>query len=1208
MVRRKDTFTEQQRAAINTRNVSIALSAGAGCGKTFVLTERFLSHLNTSEDDLPLFKDSQETDTAPARLHEIVAITFTDRAAREMRDRIRAKCYERLRSAPADEVSHWLKLLRSLDAARISTIHAFCANLLRSHAAEAQLDPQFVVAEQAQADTLLAEIAEDVLREKLSEQDADFIDLATHFGIDRLQTMLVKLSEQRTIDFDAWCGRTPEDVVAIWAQFHADKVVPVALRELAVSPATLRLFRVLREMRDVPSALSDSRDLLLFCIPTIETAKPPAALIAELREAAKMPRGGRNIWQYEEEQEAFKSAAEGFRRAVDKILPLLTFDARAAIPDAVAGLQLLRALRIVLDRYQQRKRDLGWLDFNDLLVKAHALLVDPRHETLQRRLVDQVRMLLVDESQDTDPVQVEIIKALCGDEITRGKLFFVGDYKQSIYHFRGADPTIFSQLQQDTPIAGRLSLTTNFRSQPEILDFVNALFCDSLSNQAQPAAETTSTLSYEHLTPARPQVVPKPCTEFLWAVLEDAKKSDSGARDEARKKEAEFIARRIQLMLANEDRVVAEKEDGMWTARRATQNDIAILFRSLSDVRFYEEALRRNGIDYYLVGGHAFYAQQEIYDVLNLLRTLISPADEISLTGALRSPFFSLSDEALFWLCQHPHGLAGGLFADEMPRELAADDRERVLSAVKVLRQLRACKDRLPIAALINEALRLTGYDAALLAEFLGDRKLANLQKLLDQARSFDQSGRLSLSDFIVQLAEFVVHQPREPLAATHPEGANVVRLMTIHQSKGLEFPIVFVPDICRATFSDEFGAAWRDTLGPLVRTPSPPGSAKFITGLDLHNAIVNAAEREERIRLLYVATTRAADFLVLSAGTFEDELEKPTAPWISLLAERFDLKTGACTATLPDDCTRPSVKVVTDVPKPKLSADRNDNTRLGRSIEQALALAKQRKGTNRFDSLVAPTPIDHSAQIRFSISRLNGLVMPELQSDTDTNDAIDFTTDSLAPESAAELGTLVHRVLSRIKFIASSEVETLAQRTAEAMGSHAEQHVDAATQLICAFLNSPRARKIAASNAFHRELEFLLKWPPIDHSHDRKQSRDQLLHLHGFIDCLYQDNSGNWRLLDFKTNRVPAEDVASAAAQYELQLGVYALAVEGILGKTPAELTLCFLHAKAEHEFVWNAEMRARTIDRVTSAINTIRSGGAEGDRESPKPRLARA
>src|SRR4051794_6378719 len=132
MVRRKDTFTGQQRAAINTRNVSIALSAGAGCGKTFVLTERFLSHLNTSEDDLPLFKDSQETDTAPARLHEIVAITFTDRAAREMRDRIRAKCYERLRSAPADEVSHWLKLLRSLDAARISTIHAFCANLLRS--------------------------------------------------------------------------------------------------------------------------------------------------------------------------------------------------------------------------------------------------------------------------------------------------------------------------------------------------------------------------------------------------------------------------------------------------------------------------------------------------------------------------------------------------------------------------------------------------------------------------------------------------------------------------------------------------------------------------------------------------------------------------------------------------------------------------------------------------------------------------------------------------------------------------------------------------------------------------------------------------------------------------------------------------------------------------------------------------------------------
>jgi ATP-dependent helicase/nuclease subunit A len=1190
MARPKDTFTHQQRDAIKTRDVSIALSAGAGCGKTFVLTERFLSHLNPVEDDLPLFKDLNETGAVAAKLHEIVAITFTDRAAREMRDRIRAKCYERLRSAPAEEVSHWLKLLRSLDAARISTIHAFCANLLRSHAVEAQLDPQFIVAEQAQADTLVAEIAEDVLREKLSEQDPDFIDLGTHFGIDRLQSMLVKLCEQRTIDFETWGGRTPEDVVAIWVRFHAEKVVPVTLREFSVSQAASRLVRVLQGMRDVPATLQAARDLLLFDIPKVETAKNPAGSLAELREAAKLPRGARKVWEYEQDYEAFRSAAESFRRAVDKALPLLTFDSQAAVPDAVAGLQLLGALRIVLERYQQRKRDLGWLDFNDLLVKAHALLVDPRHSAVQQQLVSQVRMLLVDESQDTDPVQVEIIKALCGDEIASGKLFFVGDYKQSIYRFRGADPTIFSQLQQDTPKAGRLSLTTNFRSQPAILDFVNALFCESLSNQAQPAAGAA--LSYEHLTPARPQVVPTPSTEFLWAILEDASRNDSGARDEARKKEAELIARRIHSLLDSDEQIVAKKtDDGKWIARRAEKSDIAILFRSLSDVRFYEEALRRNGIDYYLVGGHAFYAQQEIYDVLNLLRSLVSPADEISLIGALRSPFFSLTDETLFWLSQHPHGLAGGLFADNLPKELAPEARQRVQAAASVLRQLRARKDRLPIATLLNEAFRLTGYDAALLAEFLGDRKLANLQKLIDQARSFDQSGTLSLSDFIVQLSEFVVHQPREPLAATHPEGADVVRLMTIHQSKGLEFPIVFVPDICRSAFSDEFGAAWNDAIGPLVRVPTAPGAAKFITGLDLHNALVNAAEREERIRLLYVAATRAADFLVISAGTFEDELEKPSAPWISLLAERFDLKTGECTAMLPEDWVRPAVRVVTDVPKGKKTGDDRGDSRLEESLREALQLAKTGRVANRFDELAAPKQVDRSSQIRFSISRLSGLLMPEPQSGDELRDTVESKGESLLPESAAEFGTLVHKVLSRIRFDTVADVAAVVQRTADAMGSHAEQHVASTTQLIETFLETGRAKDIAAAIAVHRELEFVLRWPPADDSQSREYSNDRL-HLHGFIDCLYQDKSGNWRLLDFKTNRISAAEIASAAAQYELQLGVYALAVEGILGKSPAELTLCLLYAKEEHRFEWNAEMRKRTIDRVTSAIETIRSG----------------
>ena len=182
---------------------------------------------------------------------------------------------------------------------------------------------------------------------------------------------------------------------------------------------------------------------------------------------------------------------------------------------------------------------------------------------------------------------------------------------------------------------------------------------------------------------------------------------------------------------------------------------------------------------------------------------------------------FAVDDETLYWLAQHPQGLSAGLNAERLPNELSENQRRRAEFAAATLRELRESKDRLTIAGLLNRAMSLTGYDAALLGEFMGERKLANLRKLIQQARVFDQSGALGLADFVVQLSEFVVQLPREPLAATHPEGTDVVRLMTIHQAKGLEFPVVFVPDIGRSFQGDKGGAVWDAELGPLVKAPA---------------------------------------------------------------------------------------------------------------------------------------------------------------------------------------------------------------------------------------------------------------------------------------------------------------------------------------------------------------------------------------------------
>src|SRR5262249_9184790 len=283
-------FTDQQRAAIETRGINVSLSAGAGCGKTFVLSERFLAQLEPGDDDAP-----------PAdRLYQVVAITFTDRAAREMRDRIRNKCFERLETAPPGQADYWLQLSRGLDSARVGTIHSFCGALLRIHAVEAELDPHFIVIEQTQADTLLAELTEDILRERLShiedKHHEAVMNLTAQFGLDRLREMLMSLAARgRSLDFDTWLRASPDEIVSRWEKFHEREVLPELLAQLVGSAAARELLSFLQSINP-PPALVDVRHQLLTRLPRLSDEKDPVAAAFELREAAKLPDRDRAAW------------------------------------------------------------------------------------------------------------------------------------------------------------------------------------------------------------------------------------------------------------------------------------------------------------------------------------------------------------------------------------------------------------------------------------------------------------------------------------------------------------------------------------------------------------------------------------------------------------------------------------------------------------------------------------------------------------------------------------------------------------------------------------------------------------------------------------------------------------------------------------------------------------------------------------------------
>jgi ATP-dependent helicase/nuclease subunit A len=1153
------TLTSEQAQALATRNTSVALAAGAGCGKTFVLTERFLSHLRPGGDDAP----------DPAQLSQLIAITFTDAAAREMRSRIRSKCYERLQAAAttADQ-DYWLRLLRAIEAARVSTIHAFCASLLRANAIAAGVDPAFGVLDQGEADVLVSEMIDDVLRGRLAAGDDDVLDLAAECGLAQLKQQLRELLKYRHEGhFSEWSSASPEAVLAAWQTCHATDAFPAAVAELAQLPVIGEIAGLLATV-DPPAKKEkfvQAKTVLLELLPLVVDGRISPEQLQTVRSQAGVQRiCTAKDWPDKNTYDQYRAACETLRKEIDRANPQ-PFDPDSARAAAETGLKLLRLATFVADAYEAEKSQRAMFDYDDLLAQAYRLLSDPEHAAVRQRLADDLQLLLVDEFQDTDQLQVDLVRALCGDQIDAGKLFFVGDFKQSIYRFRGAQPQVFQDLRAGVSEPGRLPLTVNFRSQPAVIHFVNALFCRSFGDQ------------YEPLQPHRQQATPEPAVEFLWAITPDkSNRQLKGAARAAREQEAGYIARRLRGLIDSEARIIADAEAPGGT-RSLRLGDVAILFRALSDIDLYELALREYELDYYLVGGHAFYAQQEIYDVLNLLRAVASPADEVSLAGVLRSPFFSLADETLFWLVERAGSLNEGLFAERLPAELSPDERTRTARAAETLRHLRRQKDLVPIATLLAEALARTGYDAALLAEFLGERKLANLHKLLEQARAADQGGLVDLAGFIAQLAEFVAREPKEPLAATLSESADVVRLMTIHHAKGLEFPLVVVADLDRKPDFRSPPAALDSQLGPLVALSNDADDRHAVTGMDLFRALEKRADADERIRLLYVATTRAADYLILASSLAG--YEQLQSDWMQLLATQFNLQTGELRGPAQNVFAAPNVAVIDNEPA-------TDRRPVGRSRKPDLlqllsdAHARAARGDGSVPREALPIAADVAARRQFSVSRLTGQFVRrelEFESRPMSDDAVD----------PRELGVLVHAVLERIRLQADQEIDAWCERlAAEIVTHHRGRAAELAREMVNRLVQSSRWSAMATAAAIHREVEFLLAWPPAEFQ-DEPASDGR--YLQGYIDCLYQDADGGWHLVDYKTNDVTVADASRLAEQYEMQMYVYALAAERSLGRPPVEVALAMLRPGVEHAYPWNDAARRRGMELVKRAMEAL-------------------
>ncbi len=1102
-----------------------------------------------------------------------------------MRERIRSQCLNKLRTCPPAEADHWLEIARSLDSARISTIHAFCSSLLRSHAVEAEIDPKFGLLDETLGASFLSHAIESGLHQLLADDDADAAELVFEFGLTRTRSLLTGLVMQRyRIDFAKWENQLPNELASQWDRHWHTNVVPKLMYDLAASAPARKTMELLEQHEPRHAVMQERRRALLEQIPLLAAGENAAAILDAIRENARVQGGGtKKDWDTEDIYADVKDALTDLRGRVDKLREQLAYDPEHLLRGAEIGLCALRAAKQVGTHYDSAKREAAVVDFDDLLLQARNLLRD--HDGVRRRISAGISLLMVDEFQDTDPIQDDIVQLLCGDAALTGKLFVVGDAKQSIYRFRRAEPKIFHRLRERIDAEGRLPLNENFRSQPEILKFVNAVFDGALEG------------GYEPLQPKRPQVTLPPCIEFLFSAAgsddSDSNTDEDNSATSRRRREADWIARRLKQLLTDglPQRLECDGGTGDLPARTVQPRDIVILFRAMTDVRYYEEVLRARGLDCYVVGGRAFFAQQEVFDVVNLCQHLDNVDDQVSLVGVLRSPFFSLSDDAIVALGHSP----ARALAAAPPAHLSDEQQELVRFAGAVLGELREKKDRLSIAQLLNLAIDRSGYDAALLTEFLGARKLANLRKLVDMARQFDQSGLFTLADFVNRLRDAVADETHEPLAATHPESANIIRLMSIHQSKGLEFPVVVVADMDRQGRNQSASAYFDAELGPVIGLPDKFGVERKHPAQRMLSVAEQEQDLAEARRLLYVAMTRAEDVLILSANL--KQAGKAQYPWLKLVGERFDLETGlprfapakdgVSTVIKPSQCL-PQIRVHQTAPELVASTSPADSG----SDQVSLSRFRETLEQTTPDQLPATMQVfvpDASGRRRFSVSELEDVdrrlrgesaaIHREVSRPDCRDGPPDFQTDGdhVTSLSAAEqLGTLVHQVLERIDFQDPQDAAALIERCCHSAGRSIDEPTrQTAASCISNLLNSSLGSELAHARTIHREIDFLLTFPP-------------LARISGTIDCLFESAGGGWIVMDYKTGvRDKSTSPAELLANYEIQLGLYALAIRQFVQRLPDRIELVFIRSGVDRVvFEPTAARLAEITSRVGKAI----------------------
>jgi ATP-dependent helicase/nuclease subunit A len=1012
-----ETVNTEQLRAIEEPGV-VFVSAGAGTGKTTVIVERFCRAVCERGLDV----DS------------ILVITYTERAAGELRGRIRRRLQELERH----------DLARRLDGAWISTIHGFCHRLLRAYPFATGIDPRFRVLDESQGRVLRGEAFRSALEGFCAENTSERLRLLASYGGRRLRRMLTGVHETLR-----------------------SSGLPLRLE----APGDLQLDARIAELRAAAEAIGQTQMLQY-----LDAAPGCEALLdlSDLRERAG-------------DAEAYEEARHAVERAALEAL-------------AARDREQLQELLLAYDRaYRASKDRESALDFEDLQLLARELL--QQHPEIRERESWRFRSIMVDEFQDTNRLQCELVDLLARDD---GELFFVGDEFQSIYRFRHADVEVFRERREQ--VGGVLALTQNYRSRPEVLEVINHLFAADFGETFQPLAAAGR--------------FPDPAFGPAVELLVTDKDSYAGTGTHWRKAEARHIARRARNLVDSGE---------------AAPGEIVLLFAAGTDARLYEEELRAAGLPTFRATGRDYYHQQQVVDLLAYLRLLHNRYDDEALVTVLASPFVGVSNDALVLLrrAAPKRPLFAGL-EKELPEGLSPRD-ERLFQAFKQrFDRLAGQAPSLTLERLCEQIVCAHDYDLAALAQWDGRRRYANLRKLARLARSYEELRGPDVEGFVRFVAEQDAVGASELEAVAEEEGTDVIRLLTIHSAKGLEFKVVVVADAGRDRARPDADEILCLPDGRLGFRVADPASGKRLSTEEYES--VKAAERDaeeaERRRLYYVAMTRAIDRLIVSGAISEGGADAGTPiGWVLSRLEAGELNGGNGPVEIERDGARLLLRVDRFAEEPPV-------VEAGPAEQLELfAVSENGGGAVEAPTLAplaeVPAPPLHRVRrlsysalslfercsYRYFAERVVGLGPAEASGSVPGQEGL----------AATEIGDAVHALLEAVDLRSPAVPDDLAERVRARYLAATEEEVARIRAFVTGYCGSELAARIAGLEGAAAELPFAFE-------------HDGVL-LHGRLDVLHREGK-RALVVDYKTNSLEeGEPEEIVERDYRLQRLVYALA-----------------------------------------------------------------